>query len=76
MNESEDGSDYLFQTNKSKLKKVFQQHVTSAPDWIVFVEFQKFCKQTQIFPNFVSAIQLKKIVESTAKKPISITNSY
>jgi len=58
------------------LKKVFSSHLTASPDKITFSEFQKFCKQTQIFPNFVSAIQVKKIVGSTQKQEEPVTSNY
>lgn len=49
--------------NQSKLKRIFNYHVKNTHNKIDFSEFLKFCKSTQIFPNFISIINLKKIIQ-------------
>lgn len=48
-----------------KLKRVFNFHIKNTHNKIDFSEFLKFWKSTQIFPNFISIINLKKIIQKT-----------
>ncbi|CAI2374978.1 unnamed protein product [Moneuplotes crassus] len=59
--------------SQAKLKRIFNFHIKSTHNKIEFSEFLKFCKSTQIFPNFISIMYLKKLVqeimdESNGKK--------
>jgi hypothetical protein len=49
--------------NQVKLKRIFNYHIKTTHNKIEFAEFLKFCKSTQIFPNFISIIYLKKVIE-------------
>lgn len=49
----------LVVVNQAKLKRIFNYHVKSIHNRVEFSEFLKFCKSTQIFPNFLSIINLK-----------------
>ncbi|CAI2374017.1 unnamed protein product [Moneuplotes crassus] len=54
--------------NQPKLKRIFNFHIKSTHNKIEFSEFLKFCKSTQIFPNFISIIYLKKIIQEVLEE--------
>lgn len=60
----------LFELNWSKLKKIFNTHITTNGDKIHFSEFIKFCKQTLIFPNFISTVTLKQYEKNLTSKSL------
>ncbi|CAG9334622.1 unnamed protein product [Blepharisma stoltei] len=51
----------LFVANRSNLKSIFSQH-SPQDNKISFSEFCKFCKHTQIFPDLISMLDIKRVV--------------
>ena len=54
-------SEYvLFETNRSKLKKIFLTH--AHPREVNMEDLLNFCKNAGIFPEILTAFELKRIV--------------
>ena len=55
----------LIEINKLKLRKIFSTHDISKTGTMSVNEFTKFCKNSKIFPDLLTILEIKKILKNS-----------
>jgi hypothetical protein len=54
------GDSFLFDTNRTKIKRVFAHHASGGE--MSMNELFSFCKNAKVFPDILTAFELKRLV--------------